>query len=58
MKRSSTLTWDQLRVGLVVLLAVAVVAVAIYKLGESANLFAKRYTLIAYLPDANGLKEG
>ena len=58
MKRSSTLTWDQLRVGGVILLAVAVIAVAIYKLGEAANLFAKRYELIAYLPDANGLKVG
>ena len=58
MKRSSTLTWDQLRVGLVILLAVAVIGVAIYKLGEAANLFAKRYELIAYLPDANGLKRG
>ena len=58
MKRSSTLTWDQLRVGLVILLAVAVIGVAIYKLGEAANLFAKRYELIAYLPDANGLKQG
>ena len=58
MKRSSTLTWDQLRVGLVVLVALAVIGVAVYKLGEAANLFAKRYELIAYLPDANGLKEG
>ena len=58
MKRSSTLTWDQLRVGLVILLAIAVIGVAIYKLGEAANLFAKRYELIAYLPDANGLKQG
>ncbi len=58
MKRSSTITWDQLRVGLVVLLAAGVIGVAIYKLGKSANLFAKRYELIAYLPDANGLKIG
>lgn len=58
MKRSSTLTWDQLRVGLVILLALGVIGVAIYKLGEAANLFAKRYELIAYLPDANGLKQG
>jgi len=58
MKRSATLTWDQLRVGLVILLAVLIIGVAIYKLGEAANLFAKRYELIAYLPDANGLKEG
>jgi phospholipid/cholesterol/gamma-HCH transport system substrate-binding protein len=58
MKRSATLTWDQLRVGLVVILALGIIVIAIYKLGEAANLFAKRYELIAYLPDANGLKEG
>jgi phospholipid/cholesterol/gamma-HCH transport system substrate-binding protein len=58
MKRSSALTWDQLRVGLVILVAVLVVGIAVYKLGESANLFSRRYKLIAYLPDANGLKEG
>jgi phospholipid/cholesterol/gamma-HCH transport system substrate-binding protein len=58
MKRSSTLTWDQLRVGLVILFSVLIIGVAIYKLGEAANLFSKRYELIAYLPDANGLKEG
>lgn len=58
MKRSPRITWDQLRVGLVILAGVAVIAVAIYKLGESANLFVKRYDLIAFLPDANGLREG
>src|SRR4051812_13351837 len=58
MKRSSALTWDQLRVGLVILVALLIAGVSVYKLGQSANLFAKRYTLIAYLPDANGLKEG
>ena len=58
MKRSRTITWDQLRVGLVIALALVIVAVSIYKLGESMNLFAKRYPLIAYLPDANGLKTG
>ena len=34
MKRSPTLTWDQLRVGLLILLAIGVIAVAIYKLGD------------------------
>ena len=58
MKRSSTLTWDQLRVGAVILLAAAVIAVALYKLGAAAHLFSKRYQLIAYLPDANGITEG
>ena len=58
MKRSSTITWDQLRVGLVILVALAIIAVAVYKLGKAANLFAKRYELIAYLQDANGLRQG
>ncbi|MEO6527860.1 MAG: MlaD family protein [Gemmatimonadaceae bacterium] len=58
MKRSARITWDQLRVGLVIALGVAVLGVAIYKLGQAANLFAKRYQLIAYLPDANGMREG
>lgn len=58
MKRSATLTWDQLRVGLVVAIAIAVMGVAIYRLGQAAHLFSKRYELIAYLPDANGLRKG
>src|SRR6478672_291602 len=58
MRRSPSITWDQLRVGLVILVAVLIIGVAIFKLGEAANLFAKRYQLIAYLADANGLREG
>lgn len=58
MKRSPTITWDQLRVGLVIFVALAVIGVAIYKLGQAANLFAKRYELVAYLADANGLRTG
>jgi len=58
MKRSPTITWDQLRVGLVILVALGVIGVAIYKLGQAANLFAKRYELVAYLSDANGLRTG
>jgi len=58
MRRSPKITWDQLRVGIVVAIGVAILGVAVYKLGQAANLFAKRYELIAYLPDANGLREG
>jgi phospholipid/cholesterol/gamma-HCH transport system substrate-binding protein len=58
MKRSPTITWDQLRVGLVILVALGIIGVAVYKLGQAANLFAKRYELIAYLPDANGIRTG
>jgi len=58
MKRSPTITWDQLRVGLVIAVAVLVLGIAVLKLGQQLNLFSKRYELIAYLPDANGLKAG
>lgn len=58
MKRSSFITWDQLKVGGVILIALAVLAVAIYKLGQAANLFSRRYELVAYLPNANGLRAG
>jgi phospholipid/cholesterol/gamma-HCH transport system substrate-binding protein len=58
MKRSPTITWDQLRVGIVILVALGIIGIAIYKLGQAANLFAKRYELIAYLPDANGIRTG
>jgi hypothetical protein len=39
MKRSSFMTWDQLKVGGLILLALGVLAVAVYKLGQAANLF-------------------
>jgi phospholipid/cholesterol/gamma-HCH transport system substrate-binding protein len=42
----------------VILVALGIIGIAVYKLGQAANLFAKRYTLIAYLPDANGLRTG
>ena len=58
MKRSSFITWDQLKVGGIILAALAVLAVAIYKLGQAANLFSKRYELVAFLPNANGLRAG
>ena len=58
MKRSSFITWDQLKVGAIIVVALAVLTVAVYKLGQAANLFSKRYELYAYLPNANGLRSG
>jgi phospholipid/cholesterol/gamma-HCH transport system substrate-binding protein len=58
MKRSSFITVDQLRVGGLILVAILILGFAVYKLGQAANLFTKRYDLIVYLPAANGLREG
>ena len=58
MKRSALITWDQVRVAGVILVALAVLGFAGYKLGEAANLFTSRYELVAYLDNANGLRPG
>jgi phospholipid/cholesterol/gamma-HCH transport system substrate-binding protein len=58
MKRSTGITWDQLRVGLLVLAAVGTVLLALYKLGEASNLFTRRYTLFVFLPNARGISRG
>jgi phospholipid/cholesterol/gamma-HCH transport system substrate-binding protein len=58
MKRSAAITWDQLKVGLVIAVAMAVIAVAILKLGQSAHLFASRYTLVTFVPSTAGLRVG
>lgn len=58
MKRATFITWEQLKVGGMILVGLAILTVAVFKLGEAANLFSKRYTLVALLPSANGLRVG
>ena len=58
MKRSSYITWDQLKVGVLILVALFILAVAIVKLGQAGNLFGKRYQLVAFVSNASGLRVG
>jgi len=58
MKRSSYITWDQLKVGVLILVALSILVVAIVKLGRAGNLFGKRYTLVAFVSTASGLRKG
>lgn len=58
MRQSSFLTWDQLKVGAVILVALVIIGAAIIKLGEAGNLFAKRYTLVSFLSNTSGLRVG
>lgn len=58
MKRSAIITWDQFRVGGIIVLALVILGLAAYKLGQAANLFTKRYELVVFLPNANGLRVG
>ena len=58
MKRSSYLTWDQLKVGALILVALIILAFAIVRLGQSGNLFGKRYHLVALVGNVSGLRIG
>jgi len=58
MRRNSVITWEQLRVFAVILVALAILGFGGYKLGEAANLFGDRYRLVAFIPNANGLRVG
>ena len=58
MKRSTFITWDQLKVGALILAAIGILTIAVVKLGEAADLFTKRYTLVTFLSNSNGLQKG
>ena len=58
MRQSSFLTWDQLKVGAVILVALVIMGAAIVKLGDAGNLFAKRFTLVSFMSNTSGLRVG
>jgi phospholipid/cholesterol/gamma-HCH transport system substrate-binding protein len=58
MKRGSIITWEQLRVAAVVLIALLLLLFGGYRLGKAANLFSDRYELVAFVANANGLRPG
>ncbi|HEU4749300.1 MAG TPA: MlaD family protein [Gemmatimonadaceae bacterium] len=58
MRQSSFLTWDQLKVGAVILVALVILGAAIIKLGDAGNLFAKRFTLVSFMSNTSGLRIG
>lgn len=58
MKRSSFITWDQLKVGAMILAALLILGVAVYKVGKTNNMFGSRFRLIAFVPNASGIVPG
>lgn len=58
MRRSEIITKDALRVGVFAIVALAILTYAVIKLGRAARLFSTRYTLVAFVQNANGLREG
>src|SRR5512142_1105536 len=57
-RRGEGLTWSQVRVGVVMALAVLVLIMSIFMVGKLLNLFAKRYTLVTTVQSAAGLPNG
>jgi phospholipid/cholesterol/gamma-HCH transport system substrate-binding protein len=58
MRRNRAITWEQLRVAAVIVVALLILGFGGFRLGQAANLFGERYTLFAFVPNANGLRVG
>jgi phospholipid/cholesterol/gamma-HCH transport system substrate-binding protein len=58
MKRGTPMTWEQLRVGLLVLGGLAIGALALVLVGRTGNVFGQRYELVTLVPSAAGLVPG
>jgi len=53
-----SLAWTELRVGIVVILSFALLALAIFYVSGQSGFFVKKYTVTAFLKNANNLRGG
>ena len=58
MKRSSFISWDQLKVGVLIVVAIIILAFAAVRLGQAGNLFGKRFQVVSFVANASGLRIG
>lgn len=58
MRRSAPITWDQVRVGLVLIFALAVLTLGIFLVGQVGDVFGSRYRLVTLMESASGLVRG
>lgn len=58
MKRGTPMTWEQLRVGLLLLGVLAIGGVAFVLVGRTGNVFGERYELVTLVRSAAGLVPG
>ncbi|MFQ5746664.1 MAG: MlaD family protein [Gemmatimonadota bacterium] len=58
MRRGSRITWDQLRVGVTLLLGLTILAVSIFFIGQTGHVFGERYRLVTFMRSAAGLVPG
>lgn len=58
MRRSAPITWDQVRVGLFLLVALALLALGVFLVGDTGHVFGERYRLVTLLRSSAGLVPG
>lgn len=58
MPQRKQVTWAQLRVGTLVIVSLAVLAVGIFFISGQVGFFSRKYTLKTYFTGASGLREG
>ena len=58
MPQRQRVTWAQLRVGTMVIIGLAILAMGIFFISGQVGFFSRRYTLKAYIAEAAGLREG
>src|SRR5208283_1473727 len=58
MPQQERVRWANLRVGILVIVSLAVFAIGVFSISGQEGLFTRHYTLKAYLTSAGGLREG
>ncbi|MDX1392995.1 MAG: MlaD family protein [Gemmatimonadota bacterium] len=58
MRRSRPITWDQVRVGLVLMVALGLLALGVFFIGNVGDQFGQRYRLITLMESAAGISVG
>jgi phospholipid/cholesterol/gamma-HCH transport system substrate-binding protein len=58
LRRGSPITWEQVRVGVLILLSLLILSVAVFLIGDTGNVFGQRYQLVTLVRSAAGLVPG
>ncbi|HKK28094.1 MAG TPA: MlaD family protein [Gemmatimonadota bacterium] len=58
MRRSTPITWDQVRVGVLLLVGLALLAVGVLFIGQVGHVFGNRYRIVTLMRSAEGLVPG
>jgi phospholipid/cholesterol/gamma-HCH transport system substrate-binding protein len=58
MAQRRSLAWTELRVGILVIVSFVLLAVAIFYIGGESGIFTKKYNILVYFENANGLRSG